>query len=279
MSTARGVALVRAIETARPDARRIIADPYARAFVNPLTVAATGLMMRSGVLDLLLPAGMMDFAVARDRYIYDLMASEVRTGLGQMVILGAGFDTRAYRVPGIADTPVYEVDHPATQRAKRVALRGVVDPLPANIKFVPVDFETDSLGAQLAAAGYDEAKRALFVWQGVTPYLTATGIDRTLDFVARHSAPGSRIVFDYFDRDILEGNRSAWMRLMTSMMGEKLSFGIPSAEIEIFLQRRGFTDVRNINGVALRRLYWTGREADRPLARGAEIVVAEVAPR
>jgi methyltransferase (TIGR00027 family) len=279
MSTARGVALVRAIETARPEARRIISDPYAKAFVNPITMVATALMHRSRLLDLLLPPGMIDFAIARDRYVYDLMVSEVANGLDQMIILGAGFDTRAYRIPGIGNVPVFEIDHPATQRAKRAALRGVVEPLPANVKFVPVDFETDSLGEQLATAGYNEHERSLFVWQGVTPYLTDAGVDRTLEFVARHSSAGSRIVFDYFDRDILEGGRSAWMRLMTAMMGEKLSFGIPAAGVRAFLETRGFTGVRNIDGVGLRRLYWTGREADRPLAKGAEIVIADVAAR
>lgn len=279
MSTARGVALVRAIETARPESQRIITDPYAKAFVNPLTMAATGLMHRSRLLDLLLPVGMIDFAIARERYVYDLMVSEVGTGLDQMVILGAGFDTRAYRVPGIGNLPVYEIDHPATQRAKRAALRGVAEPLPANVRFVPVNFETDTLGVQLTTAGYDEGKRSLFVWQGVTPYLTAAGVDRTLEFVAQHSGVGSRIAFDYFDTDILNGNRSAWMRLMTSMMGEKLSFGIRSADIEQFLRKRGFANIRNIDGVGLRRLYWTGRDAGRPLAQGAEMVIADVAER
>ncbi len=276
MSTARGVALLRAIETTRPEAERITADPFARAFVNPFALWSTALLRSVGILDVTLPGGMVDFVLARDRYVHDLMIREARAGLGQLVVLGAGFDTRPYRTAELASTPVFEVDHPATQRAKRAALAGVVEP-PSNVTFVGVDFDRDDLDARLRTAGYDPRSRTLFVWQGVTMYLTAEGVDATLAFIARHSPPGSIVVFDYFFRDILTSRRSAFVRLMTRMMGERVTFGIDAAGIVPFLEARGFGSVEVVDGARLRELYWRGPEARRPMEPGGAIAVARVA--
>jgi len=278
MSTARGVALLRAIEMQRPAAERLSTDPYARAFVNPLTLHSTALMVRSGLLDRILPRGTVDFAIVRERYVHDLMVGEIRNGIGQLVILGAGFDTRAYRIPELGSIPVFEVDHPATQSAKRHALERVAPTLPAGHRFVAVDFNTQSLGERLAAAGYDETKRTLFVWQGVIMYLTQAGIDATLSFIAGHSAPGSSLVFDYFTTGALTGNRSAFLQFMTRAMGERVTFGIPEGEIAPFLEARGFSGIRNLDAPGLRALYHHTLR-NRPLMSGAAIVSAKVADR
>jgi len=277
LSTARGVALLRAIEMTRPADQRLCADPYARSFVNPVTAFGTRLMMRSGLLDRILPSGTIDFAMVRERYIHDLMVREIDAGIDQLVILGAGFDTRAYRIPQMGNIAVFEVDHPTTQAGKRRALEGVVDRMPPNHRFVPVDFDRDQLGERLAAAGYDEAARTLFVWQGVIMYLTRAGIDATLGFVAQHSAPGSTIVFDYFHSDALGGSRAAMMQLMTRAMGERITFAIDAGQIDPFLESRGFTEIENADSADLRRLYLTGPNAKRPLIAGAAIASARVA--
>jgi methyltransferase (TIGR00027 family) len=163
-----------------------------------------------------------------------------------------------------------------TQAQKRRALKGVVDPLPANVRFVGVDFETDDLGERLRTAGYREDVRTLFVWQGVSMYLTATGIDRTLAFVAEHSAKGSVVVFDYFDARELKSREAAMIRLFTGMMGEKVTFGIAQNAIVQFLEARGFTAVHNADGAEMARPYLIGANARRPMARGVNIVAAIV---
>lgn len=234
-------------------------------------------MVRSGLLDIVLPRGTIDFAIVRERYIEDLMIREIRQGIDQLVILGAGFDTRAYRIPEIGNIPVYEVDHPATQQAKRDALRRAGAKLPPNHKFVAVDFDRDGLGERLAAAGYSESGRTLFVWQGVIMYLTEAGIDATLGFIAGHSAPGSMVVFDYFHSDALGGTRAATMQLMTRAMGERITFAIDAGQIVPFLESRGFSDIENVGAAELRDLYLTGPNAKRPLLAGAAIVSARVA--
>lgn len=272
--TARGVALVRALEMQRPAAERVTTDPYAKSFVSPMAiplvraVIATGLYARLGI------EGMMNFAVVRERHIHDLMVEAGRSGIEQVVILGAGYDTRAYRIPEFADVPVFEVDHPVTQAEKRRALKGVVEPLPANVAFVGVDFDTDDLGQQLAAAGYDAARRTLFVWQGVIMYLTAEGVDRTLAFIAGHSAPGSTLVFDYMDKVALMSGDIATVRFIVRAMGERITFSIPEAEFPAFLEQRGFGGVSLVTAQDLRRLHLTGANAARPLASGIGIAVA-----
>ena len=276
MSTARGVALLRAIEMLRPEAERISTDPYARRFVDPLTLHTTRAMIATGLSDVLGLEGMMNFAVVRERYVEELMAREAAASLDQIVILGAGFDTRSYRLPGLGNIPVYEVDHPVTQAAKRKALSGVVEP-PANVKFVSVNFETDDLGERLEASGYDPAGRTLFVWQGVIMYLTPAGIDQTLAFVAQHSAPGSMLVFDYMYENLLRRlHGPTAMRFFTGAMGEDITFGIDGDKIVPFLTARGFGDVLNVDGAELERRYLTGTNAGRPMAYDAAIVSARV---
>lgn len=273
VSTARGVALVRAIEMTRPPGTRVSSDPYAHRFVNPLSVQGMRLVGALGINRLTGIEGLMNFALAREQYIEDLMVRELRAGIiEQIVVLGAGFDTRAYRLPDAAIVPVFEVDHPATQAAKREALHGVVDPLPANVRFVGVDFDRDDLGARLRAAGYRETARTLFVWQGVIVYLTREGADRTLAFVAGHSAPGSLVVFDSMDSAALASASATGLRVFTTAMGEKVTFGIALDEIVPYLERRGFTDVEVFDHEAMRRAYLVHRS----IAPGVYIASARV---
>jgi methyltransferase (TIGR00027 family) len=273
ISTARGVALVRAIEMTRPEGERVSSDPYASSFVNPLTIQFLRLVSTLGINRLTGVEALMNFAMARERHIEDLMRRELRGGIEQIVILGAGFDTRAYRMPEAADVPVFEVDHPVTQQAKREALRGTVDPVPANIHFVGVDFDHEDLGTRLRLAGYSQSRRTLFVWQGVIVYLTREGADATLAFIARHAAPGSIVVFDSMDSAALAGAGSTGLRFFTSAMGEKVTFGIALGEIVAWLESRGFTGVEIFGHDAMQRTY-LGRRSVTP---GVYIATARVA--
>jgi methyltransferase (TIGR00027 family) len=275
MSTARGVALVRAVEMLRPEAERIASDPNARSFVNPLNIVGLRVMQLTGLSRLIGIEPMLTFAIVREQFVEDIIVAEARRGLAQVVILGAGFDTRAYRIGALKGLPVFEVDHPVTQAQKRAALRGVA--IPPEVQFVSVDFETDDLGERLRSAGYREDVRTLFVWQGVSMYLTQSGIDRTLAFIARHSAKGSTVVLDYFDARAMQGGEARVVRFFTGIMGEHVRFAIDQREIEAFLQTRGFKDVRNADGAEMARPYLTGANAGRRMAKGVNVVVATVA--
>ena len=136
--------------------------------------------------------------ILRLRYAEEQLDAAVDHGVGQYVILGAGFDTFALRRPDVVDRlRVFELDHPATQQAKRNRLRRLGMELPQNLVFAPVDFESDSLDAALTAAGFDAERPAFFSWLGVTYYLTVEAIRETLDGIAACAAPGSFLLLDY----------------------------------------------------------------------------------
>jgi methyltransferase (TIGR00027 family) len=275
MSTARGVALVRAVEMLRPEGERMASDPNARYFVNPFNVFGLRFMQLTGLSRLIGIEPMLTFAIVREQFVEDIIVAEAKRGVAQVVILGAGFDTRAYRIGAIKEVPVFEVDHPVTQAQKRAALEAIA--IPANVQFVAVDFETDHLGTQLRNAGYREDARTLFVWQGVSMYLTQAGIDRTLAFIAQHSAKCSAVVLDYFDARAMQGGEARVIRFFTSVMGEHVRFAIDQTQIAPFLESRGFTDVRNADGAQMAAPYLTAANAGRPMARGVNVVVATVA--
>jgi len=136
--------------------------------------------MRSSVAEAALTAGVED------------------RGVRQLIVLGAGLDTFAYRNPFADRLKVFEVDHPATQAWKRRRLSEAGVALPASLVFAPVDFERDSLLDRLIDAGFDPAQRTFFTWLGVVPYLTKPAISSTLAFVAG-VAGGGEVVFDYSD--------------------------------------------------------------------------------
>jgi methyltransferase (TIGR00027 family) len=180
--SAGGVASLRAIETEKPEAERICSDPLAAAMAprySAFMLWMTKAIIKSAFYDRL-SSGAVGMIVARERYIDDFLKARLGEGLDQVVLLGAGFDTRAYRTPGIEKTRVFEVDQPATQADKLERLKKVVDPLPANVTFVPVDFNTQALAERLPASGYNDQGKTLFIWQGVTYFLTAEGIESTL---------------------------------------------------------------------------------------------------
>ncbi|MEU0816448.1 class I SAM-dependent methyltransferase [Streptomyces mirabilis] len=117
----------------------------------------------------------------------------------QLVVLGAGLDSRAWRLPELADTDVWEVDHPASQQDKqeRLAEAGTPPVVARSVRFAPVDFATDDLGSTLEAAGHDASVPTTWLWEGVVPYLTHDEVRATVRAVADRSAPGSALVLNY----------------------------------------------------------------------------------
>jgi methyltransferase (TIGR00027 family) len=135
------------------------------------------------------------FLVARSRYAEDMLAQAVLNGVAQYVLLGAGLDTFAYRNP-YPNLRVFEVDHPATQKWKRELLEISGLPTPANLTYVPVDFERQSLSEQLHSICFNAAVPTFFAWLGVVPYLTLEAFRSTINFIATQPA-GTGVVLDY----------------------------------------------------------------------------------
>jgi methyltransferase (TIGR00027 family) len=138
------------------------------------------------------------FIAVRTRFAEEALSIAVERGVRQLVVLGAGLDTYAYRGMWRDRLRVFEVDHPATQAWKRQRLGEAAIPLPAWLTFAPIDFERQTLAEGLATASFDPAQQTFFTWLGVVPYLTEEAVWSTLGFIA--SLPnGAHVVFDYSD--------------------------------------------------------------------------------
>jgi methyltransferase (TIGR00027 family) len=176
---------------------------HGRIFTDPLALRILGEDAGSIAQEAeLRPSGrtMRIFIAARTRYAEDALAAAVNPGgepgVSQLVVLGAGLDTYAYRGALRDRLRVFEVDHPATQAWKRRRLAEAAIPLPACLTFSPVDFERETLAGSLEAAGFDPAQRTFFTWLGVVPYLTEEAVWSTLGFIG--GLPGdAHVVFDY----------------------------------------------------------------------------------
>jgi methyltransferase (TIGR00027 family) len=246
--TAEQVALFRAIESAR-GGDRVFDDPFAVRFlsVRYRLVARLARLRPVGrrlerYIDKRWP-GPRPSAVARTRLIDDLVAGGLAGGARQVLLLGAGFDSRAYRLPELARVPVFEADHPATQVVKRRLLRGAIRPeRRQHVRFVPVDLIHDDLGAALRRAGFGVLEPTVVVWEGVTNYLTEEAVDATLRQLAALTATGSRLVFTYVDRRVLDGTAfddDRWWPAAVGRLGEPWTFGFDPAALPGLLAERG----------------------------------------
>ena len=246
--TSQGNTAVRAREMRRPAEERICSDPFAHHFLSPfyLWLRRFPLVGRaySWVRERRFP-GLRGGILARARYIDESLAASLRDGVEQVVILGAGNDTRGYRlaVDGIK-ARVFEVDHPSTQSIKTGKVRELFGGLPEHVTYVSIDFCTEDLKERLVASGYDRSKKTFFIWEGVIYYITARAADATLRFVTGNSAPGSTIVFDYFPLSVINGTSGCReadnLRQLVAKLGEPFIFGIDDGEIEPYLRERGF---------------------------------------
>jgi methyltransferase (TIGR00027 family) len=277
--TAMGIAIVRGIESEKPADERICYDPYARRFVNSFLYHFVRFFDKLGYSEVKGP-GVMGFLAARDRHIDEFLKSQIAEGIQQVVILGAGLDSRAYRFPELKRIKVFEVDHPASQQTKIARVREVFGSVPAHVVYVSIDFNTETLAKRLAAYGYDETLKTCFIWQGVTQYLNAAAVDETLSFIAQHSGTGSAVIFDYMYPALLDGTIKRGevtnMRNKQWVSGEVMTFGIPEGKVTEFLEQRGFTQIQNADHARLHDLYFTGANARRTVAYGYAVVSAVV---
>jgi len=140
--------------------------------------------------------GLRLFIAVRTRFAEDALARAVEQGVRQLVVLGAGLDTYAYRTALGDRLRIFEVDHPATQAWKRQRLADASIPLPPRLTFAPVDFERETLAHGLAVAGFDPAHPSFFTWLGTVPYLTDQAIFATLGYIVGLPG-GAHVVFDY----------------------------------------------------------------------------------
>jgi len=215
-STGYGPAIMRAMENSLPEDKRLFSDPYSEKFLPPFYLPPFyrffAISMRSpAILSFLtrirerMTPGIIGGLICRTRYIDDVLNNAIKEGVGTVVNLGAGVDTRAFRIPGIEDTKYFELDLPEVQRVKRAYIEKYTGGLPSNVSLVPIDFGSQDPGEELKKAGYTLSSKTLFIWEGVTQYISREAVDNTLRYVAR-AATDSRIVFTYVLKSFVDGS-------------------------------------------------------------------------
>jgi len=262
--TAETIAMVRVSESRKPEDERICYDPYAIRFISQEVldfVANNPEEFRAFVVqnERLVP-GARNSIVARVRFFDDIVKSSISDGLEQLVILGAGYDTRAYRIEGLNKIRVFEVDHPATQSIKIEKIIEIFGSFPDNVTYVPVNLEVDKWGQRLLESRYDKSLKTLFIMEGLLMYLSPEIVDEILYFIVNNSGKDSAIIFDYIPLSVVDGTCELeagknWQKGVTDV-GEPFLFGIGDGTIESFLVQRGFSKIRNVTSEDYKKLYF-----------------------
>jgi methyltransferase (TIGR00027 family) len=239
-----------AVEQNEPPGRRLVDDDLAALFLPaPLRwlVGATRwaparrLMIRGSEFT---GPGLWANLACRKHFIDDKLneaLSDIKA-IDAVVILGAGLDTRAYRLTRRVRIPVFEADLPVNIARKANAVRRVLGQPPLSVRLVALDFERDDLLTSLAEHGYRIDYRAFFIWEGVTQYLTEDGVRRTLEGL-RAAAPGSRLVFTYVRRDFIEGGNRYDTRTLYRNVRQRHQlwhFGLEPDEVAGFVDEYGW---------------------------------------
>ena len=248
--SALGVTLFRAFATrdARPEicghdvlAEKFLPEEFRKMVDNP--------SVREWVIAKAL--GSYEYFIARTRFFDEAVCEALDENLAQVVFLGAGYDSRAYRFADrIRDTRIFELDVPSTQQRKRTMLQQAGISVPSALEFVPINFTRNGLHDVLGKAGFAANKPTLYVWEGVTYYLTAAEVDQTLASIRRNSPPGSRLCFDYMidapDMASRYGVAQSQALMRATYHAEPVQFRIPEGTLEAFLAERGYKTIEHL---------------------------------
>ena len=236
-------------------------DRYARHFLARGTRTLFDLAPRAVLKSVIEHAapGSYCFAIARTRHFDQALLAAIDAGAQQLVLLGAGYDSRAFRFESeLARVRVFEVDHPGTQARKTQILADRIGRLPENLELISCDFNRQSLSDELARRGFKPELRTIFLWEGVSYYLPQAAIDAVLTFVAK-CAPGSGVVFDYALSSFVAGDTSTYggsqVARWLKNIGEPFLFGLDAGEATSFLARHGLHVVSDLGPADLERRY------------------------
>ena len=231
-------------------------DPTARVFLSEKgkrSLAKTERAAREGNRSMRLEMArvMADMMALRTAAIDTAVRNAIAGGAMQLVILGAGYDGRAWRMPELASVKVFEVDHPATQGEKRSRLAELA-PTTGVVTFVPINFERESLDSALQRAGHDRSSPTCWIWEGVVMYLTKDAMRSNLSAIAARSARGSTLIVNYHT-----AHRRLFARLMFRLIGEPQISAWTPEEMAAELRSAGFV-VSDDSSI----LDWNGRFAE-----------------
>jgi methyltransferase (TIGR00027 family) len=266
--TAQYMALFRALETTQPPNKRLFIDPYAVSFLDGKLQLAARLAPLSFVRNYVqntihkkIP-GALSSGIARTRYIDDLLQQTVQHNIKQVIILGAGFDTRALRFNSLSNIKVIEIDHPNTARKKISILKRKLGHLPNHIHYWQIDFNKESLQELAVREKLDFSIPTTIIWEGVTNYLHAQAIDSTFAF-AQQFAKGSFIIFTYVHQQVLDAPETFFgaTQLLKDLdaIEEHWTFGFNPEKLSAYLQQYNFVLLEDSGASDYRDKYLPGR--------------------
>ncbi|AWK04467.1 SAM-dependent methyltransferase [Flavobacterium crocinum] len=242
--TAQYMAFFRALETQRKD--RLFSDPYAIHFVDSKLRLATRLYHYpiitkyiNNTINRKIP-GALSSGIARTKYIDSLLEKAVSNGVKQVIILGAGFDTRAVRLDFLKDIPVIEIDHPNTSNFKAEIYKKRIGQIPQNVTFLQIDFNQQNLDDLALKNNLDFSKPTAIIWEGVTNYLTEEAVKSTFSFISKF-AQHSHVIFTYVHKDVLQNPDSflGGKKLLEDLekIEEHWTFGFSPEELPGYLHQ------------------------------------------
>ncbi len=259
--TAAATAFLRALAACDPREDIRGADGLAEIFLEEKEIKALkDPALRAWMLHHQIAPGAYEFMIARTAFFDHIFAQALRDHLEQIVLLGAGYDSRSYRFAApIQSARIFELDALPTQQRKRACLQQAGVPISPQISFVPINFETDDLREVLIGAGFKRESRTLFIWEGVSYYLSAAAVDHVLACVKALSSAGSSIGFDYaaISAEVLSdaGVKEFRQHMRTQYADEPTRFYLHTGTIETFLAERGFQIVEHLTASDMNERY------------------------
>ena len=252
-----------ALEQRVPKEQRVIPDAvayqlmpaYLKGLINLCRIG----FVRKTLLDLAergVP-GIRGGVLCRKRYITDKLNGTLEAGFQSAVILDAGCDTLAYRLPEFASRQFYEVDLPQIIQPKEAVLQRLFGQVPAHVKLVAMDFESQELEAVLLQAGYSGAIPAFFVWEGVTQYISEAAVRKVFEFF-RKASPGSQLVFTYVRKDFIEGKQMYGLKVLyhqTRVARQLWQFGLDPEAIGVFLSQYSWKELDQAGSTEYQKRY------------------------
>lgn len=266
--TAQYMALFRALESQRKTRERLFYDPYANYFLEFKLRFASYLYKYPAIqkyIDKIIQSkipGAFSSGIARTKYIDDLLLSTINNGVQQVIILGAGFDTRALRLEFLKSIPVIEIDHPNTSNFKATVYKNHLKTFPDSVHFYQIDFNKQSLDELAAVHNFDFTIPTTVIWEGVTNYLTADAVKNTFSFISKF-AKNSNVIFTYIHEGILK-NPSSFLggeKLLKDLndLEEKWTFGFEPSELQDYLNQFDMKLIEDLGAAEYRERYLPNR--------------------
>jgi len=243
-----------ALEQYYPAGQRLVLDELAFKFLpsgyQTMVKLARWPSMRAWVIGLLdgRARGVLAGVLCRKRYIDDRLLEALGAGAQAVVILGAGLDTRAYRLDALGAIPLFEVDLPVNIAYKKTVLQKLYGSIPAHVALVPLDFDRQDLASGLASQGYRLEYKSFFIWEAVSQYLSQDGIHKTMSFLAQVQT-GSRLVFTYIYKDFIDGIARYGLDALyeTYRVNRPLwHFGLDPKGVAAFLEGYGWRELEQV---------------------------------